>query len=76
MISSPCLKCGAPAGLVEVQFADGSLGHHLACQKCFDEARADLEEKRRQFDELIAAGVSRSDANDIMIARIRGETTQ
>lgn len=50
----------------------GSYAAHPACWEVFF---ADLERKRAQFDELLAAGVSRDEANRIMIARMDGEAT-
>lgn len=66
---APCLKCGTATdqrvdfgGLVEASV--------FACPRCREEAMLDFEERRRQFQELIDAGVSRGAANMIMIGRI------
>jgi hypothetical protein len=42
------------------------------CEPCFDAALIEVEERRRQFAELLAGGMSREQANRIMIARIDG----
>jgi len=68
-VSAPCLKCGADTdqriefgGLMEVSV--------FMCGKCRDDGMVDFEERRRQFQKLIDAGVSRPTANMIMIGRI------
>jgi hypothetical protein len=68
-VSAPCLKCGAPTdqriefgGLMEVAV--------FMCEQCKDDDMIEFEERRRQFQELIDAGVSRRVANMIMIGRI------
>lgn len=75
-MTAPCIKCGAPGKLIEVIMGDKVIISHFSCQPCFDNAFAELEENRRQFNELIAAGVSREEANKIMCARINEEAVQ
>jgi hypothetical protein len=70
-MSAPCLRCGDETENV-VTLTGLLEGKHYACGPCFDVAFASLEENRRQFEELIAAGVPRDKANEIMIARIDG----
>jgi hypothetical protein len=72
-MTAPCLKCGEPGKLIEVTMDDQVICSHFSCQRCFNEAFADLEENRRQFQELLDAGVSNAEANRTMIARIGGE---
>ena len=42
------------------------------CPKHLDEAFAEMELRRAEFEALLAAGVDRVEANRIMIARIDG----
>lgn len=66
-----CRKCGAETrhemqmtGLIEAVVT--------ICEPCFDTAMVEVEERRRQFDELLTGGMSREQANRVMIARIEG----
>lgn len=43
------------------------------CERCLAVALNEMAEHRREFEALLAAGVSRSDANDMMIAKIDGK---
>jgi hypothetical protein len=64
-----CQRCAATtdhvvelSGKIEIRIA--------MCPACRDVLMADLDERRRQFDELIAGGMSREMANMVMIGRI------
>lgn len=70
-MSSPCLKCGTLTEHV-VKFTGLLEGEVFMCLPCFEPANAEFEESRRQFQELIDAGVPRDQANAIMIDRIEG----
>lgn len=67
-----CNRCGAPgAGPLDVVSNDGvvvAAGH--LCSPCTAKVLEGRREYRRQFDELIAAGVDRRLANRIMIVRV------
>lgn len=65
----PCLKCGAATDQ-RVDFGGVMEVSVFACQRCLDEAMIEFDERRRQFKELLDAGVSRAAANMIMIGRI------
>jgi hypothetical protein len=71
-----CRKCWAPQAH-PVELAKGGEVFAIAdiCDGCFDRALAGYDVMRAQFDELIAAGVPRDMANDIMCARIQGEAS-
>lgn len=66
---APCLKCGTPT-THRVEFTGLIEGDVFMCTECYDLAFSEIEEKRRQFEALIAAGVPRDKANQIMIARM------
>lgn len=67
-----CPQCGHPARWREVH--DVETGHVVAsgplCNPCFDAAVVEAAEFRRQFDDLIALGVNRALANEVLIARV------
>ena len=71
-MSAPCLKCGA-ATEHRVEFIGALDAEVFMCIGCFEPAIAKFQEHRRQFQELIDAGVPRDRANAIMIERIDGE---
>ena len=73
-MSAPCLKCGIGTGR-RVEFAGLLEAEVFMCNACFMDAMAEMDEHRRQFDELIAAGVPRDRANAIMIDRIERAKT-
>lgn len=70
-MSAPCLKCGT-ATEHRVEFTGALDAEVVMCVSCFDPALAEFQERRRQFQELIDAGVPRDRANAIMIERIEG----
>lgn len=67
-----CAKCGVDiARGVDVVDADGNLvGTGYLCHECMAQALAGAERMRREFEELLAGGMSREDANTEMIRRI------
>lgn len=68
----PCAKCGQPGFLREaVSPITGRVvaGGHL-CGPCWRAALSEFAEFRRQFEELLALGVNRPLANEVIIARI------
>jgi hypothetical protein len=73
-MSAPCLKCGAPTES-RVEFTGLLEGDIFMCDACSTPAMDELDEHRRQFEELLAAGVPRDRANAIMIDRIEGART-
>jgi hypothetical protein len=68
-VMEPCRSCGAETessvtltGLVEVVAP--------MCEPCFEKAMRELADHRRMFELMIENGVSREQANRIMIKRI------
>lgn len=74
MVSAIC-GCGRDAGQVDVQRDGATIVTGWMCDGCFTDALADMDVKRTQFEALIAAGVPRDKANEIMIARMNGAQT-
>lgn len=72
MTAFPCRKCGRDT-THSVELSGIVSAIQTVCEPCFDEFMVGLEENRRQFAELIGAGVPRDEANRIMIARIDGQ---
>lgn len=68
-----CLTCGKPARPITVERDGIDVASGFLCDPCFDAALAGAAEWRRQFDELIAAGVSNADANRTIIARMNAQ---
>lgn len=71
-MSAPCIHCGEPCNEVVVENALGEVACGWMCDPCLAVAEVEFAELRRQFDELVAAGVSPEQANAIMIARMEG----
>lgn len=67
-----CVSCGCDTGH-SVELTGLISAIRPMCEPCFDEVMVDFNEHRRQFEELLAAGVPGHEANRIMIARIDGE---
>ena len=64
------MKCGA-ATEHRVEFTGLLEGEVFMCESCFAPAMAEFEERRRrQFQELIDAGMPRASANMVMIGCI------
>lgn len=68
-MSAPCRKCGTPCDRTSVVFRGVEVAGGFLCEQCLDAAHAEMAELRVQFEALLAAGVSREEANRIMIAR-------
>ena len=67
----PCEDCkGNDKRTVTFDFGDGETATHVVCAPCFDIAEARIVAHRQQFEFLLANGVSRAKANEIMIRRI------
>lgn len=71
-MSAPCFKCGTPCGRTACMFDGVEVAGGFLCAKHLDEAFAEMDVLRGQFEALLAAGVDRAEANRIMIARIDG----
>lgn len=69
---NPCVKCGRDTGHT-VELTGLASAIRPMCVPCLDAVMLEMAVLRVQFDELIAAGVPRHEANRIMIARIDGE---
>lgn len=69
----PCHKCGAAAGNETVIERSGvEVGRGWLCDPCLDRAHAIADENASIFESLLAAGVPRDKANEMMIARLDG----
>ena len=64
-----CLTCGKPARPIAVARDGAEVASGFLCDPCLDAALAGAAEWRRQFNDLIASGVSNADANRTIIAR-------
>ncbi len=69
---SACNRCGDPGFDVEIAQEGTVLAQGTLCDTCFAAAEATLAELRVQFEELLAGGMSREEANTIMAARLEG----
>lgn len=58
---------------IHLEFRGLEVGTGYLCNRCLEKAMAEAEVRRGQFEQLLAAGVSREDANKIMIDRIDGK---
>ena len=70
-----CRACGAETSEM-VEFVGLIEATVSMCDACYDKAVDEFAERRRQFEELIAGGMTREQANAVMIARIDGEAPQ
>lgn len=67
-----CRKCGSTeTRVVEIVKNDEVVAEGELCDGCFGKALDGAAKLRRQFEMLLANGVSRERANEIMIARIQ-----
>lgn len=71
---APCVSCGASASLVTCERDGESVASAWVCAACLAAALDELERYRLEFDEMIAAGVSRAEADRVMVARVTGST--
>lgn len=68
-----CRRCGEP-GFETVIAVDGAeMARGILCDPCMTTMIAAAEENRGIFQELLASGVSRERANELMIARLDGQ---
>ena len=68
-----CHRCDARDAAPIVVERDGvEVATGALCDRCFKRALDGAAEWRRQFDELLAAGVGRAAANRTIIARMGG----
>lgn len=75
-MSKSCIRCAAEGREIELTRNDEPIGVGVLCDSCFGKALERYYELQRQFNELIAAGVSNEKANEIMIARIENQVDQ
>jgi hypothetical protein len=67
-----CWRCGAETRH-EVHFTGLLEATVPICEPCFETAMVEVNENKRQFEELLTGGMSREQANAVMCARIDGE---
>lgn len=70
MSRGPCIKCGESGVEIVIERDDEMVASNFMCDGCFGAAMEDFAVKRRQFEMLLANGVSRKRANEIMIERM------
>lgn len=64
----PCMKCGSPTLHVVEVWVNGVKGATLyVCETCHDDGMLGIEPWHRRFKTLLANGVSRKRANEILI---------
>ncbi len=64
----PCVTCAKPTlSVLETALDDVVVCWAYMCRPCQGEMRAELATKRERFDELLAGGMSRELANEVMI---------
>lgn len=70
MITGKCIRCGKVARLAEVEVWEGETFLNVfqtpTCRPCLDVDMAGAVRRREQFQELIATGVGREKANQIL----------
>jgi hypothetical protein len=72
---SDMCKCGQPADKeVEVTHKGFLFLMVSMCRACFNESMHELAELRHEFNALLDKGVSREEANRILIAKIDAKT--
>jgi hypothetical protein len=65
-----CHCCGAAAKAITIVKDDVVVAVGALCDLCLDAALEHAAQEREIFEGLLASGVSREEANRIMIARI------
>lgn len=60
---------------IHVVAGERTVAHGYICKPCLEFIMEELADLRRQFTELVEAGVSRADANRLMCERIDGGAT-
>jgi len=69
-----CALCGdEPAQEVEVLHQGTPLMKLELCEPCLARSREHQAEQRREFEALLAGGLTREQANAVMIARGEGQ---
>jgi len=68
-----CRSCGAEGEPIEIEMNGETVASGSLCGPCFEQAKEGAAKLREEFDQLLAAGVSRKDANDLLIARMESE---
>jgi hypothetical protein len=61
-----CGRCGAEGSRRELEYQGEKVGDFGACDACVEKTEAELDAVRPVFDAMIAAGIDREIANDIM----------
>lgn len=65
---NPCQKCGTPTDNILILAIDGEdEAMAVLCRTCTDMAHEGFEVWKRRFEMLLANGVSRKRANEILI---------
>lgn len=72
-MSGRCHKCGAPAPFTVLARDGVAIGGGRLCDPCFDLAVENAAALREEFEAMLADGVSRDEANQILIAKIDGK---
>lgn len=73
-MSEPCIKCGEPTeNIIEFSILGSDPANVHVCEACFDSGQRGIEPWHRRFRVLIANGVSRKRANEILIAMMDRE---
>ncbi len=68
-MSQPC-RCGSPGTPRDLLFHGDYFTTFYACEKCMAESESELAEWRRQFNSLLDAGMSTTEANAEIIKRM------
>lgn len=68
-----CWKCAAPGIEIDIVRDGETVDTGSLCDTCFAAALKRYEEAQAEFQALLDAGVSRADANTIMIRRYEHE---
>lgn len=70
-MTAPCCDCGAVGSLPHVVGRHGALvafGH--LCDACWTRSLSETDQLRREFEALRESGLSREQANEIMVRRV------
>lgn len=68
-----CRRCGEPGTETIVTREGIEMGRGILCDPCLAQAVAIADDNREIFESLIASGVTRERANEMMIARLYGQ---
>ena len=72
-MSEALCKCGSPAKAIEVAKDDEIVALGFLCSRCFEHALDEAAANRARFQVMLASGISRKNANDILIAEINAK---